>query len=180
MFLDINKFSLRNLIIEHETTHSPMKDVRCQGIILGHSLLLLQAINSDSCTDPTAIPLGLEGCLQPQTVTRPLTLPSALAPPSTLLDFCLWDTGQEPCQCAPPRRTWSSTLGTKLPVGPETRPLCISTCCVFNLNTVSILRSICDMGKFRRIGSSIRAEGFQRSVLILKGIAGEEWNWNWA
>lgn len=117
-----------------------MKDVKSQGIILGYILLLLQAISSDSYTDPTAIPLSLEECHQRQTVTRPLTLPLALDPPSTLLDTCLWDKSHG--QCAQPRRTWSSTLGTKLPVGPETRPLCISTCCVFNLNMVSILRSI--------------------------------------
>lgn len=87
-----------------------MKDVRCQGIMLGYILLLPQAINFDSYTDPTTILLSLEGCHQPQTVTRPLTLPSALAPPSTLLDICLWDTGQESWPVCTPRRTWSRGL----------------------------------------------------------------------
>lgn len=118
MFLDINKFSLRNLIIEHETTHSPMKDVRSQGIILGYILLLLQAINPDSYTDPTAIPLSLEECHQPQTVTRPLTLPLALAPPSTLLDMCLWDTGQEPWPVCTPQEDLVQHSGHHTSCGP--------------------------------------------------------------
>lgn len=48
--------------MEHETTHSPAKDVRCQGTNPGH---ILQDINSDSYVDPHSHPSGLRRALAP-------------------------------------------------------------------------------------------------------------------
>lgn len=53
-------------------------------------------------------------------------------------------------------------------MGPETQPLCISTCCVFNLNTVSILRSICGDGKIQENRELYKGRGISEKCTNIK------------